>query len=124
MKFKLDENLGRRGVVLLVNAGHNVHTTVDEGLGGAEDEALFAACQREQRVLITLDHDFGQTLRFPPESAAGIVILELPPRATPNSINLRLAEFLTLLASRPINQELWIVEPGRIRVHQRDNLDA
>jgi hypothetical protein len=63
---------------------------------------------------------FYQVLRFPPEQSAGIVVLELPPRATPDALLNRLREMLTLLDSRTLTKELWIVEPGRIRVHQRE----
>ncbi len=31
----------------------------------------------------------------------------------------RLTELAALLRLRPIDHELWIVEPGRIRVHER-----
>jgi predicted nuclease of predicted toxin-antitoxin system len=69
MKIKLDENIGRRGVELLTLAGHDVMTVRDQNLQGASDETLFNVCANEDRVLITLDHDFGQVLRFPPERA-------------------------------------------------------
>jgi hypothetical protein len=31
----------------------------------------------------------------------------------------RVAELATLLRTQPIDGELWIVEPGRIRIHER-----
>lgn len=120
MKFKLDENIGTRGQELLRSAGHDVVTVRAQGLGGAMDEAIFEICSHEGYVLITLDHDFGQVLRFPPELSHGVVILELPRRATPEALLQRLREFLAVLKTRPLGRELWIVEPGRIRVHERE----
>jgi hypothetical protein len=71
-------------------------------------------------VLVTLDHDFGQVLRFPPEQSSGIVILELPRNAIRDSIVERLREFLAVLQTTPLGHQLWIVEPGRVRIHQKD----
>lgn len=119
MKFKLDENIGRRGAELLRAAGHDVATVLDQALQGSTDEVLFDVCVREGRALITLDHDFGQVIRFPPERTAGIVVVEPGPRATPTALLDRLQEFLTLLAAHPLTGSLWIVEPRRVRIHLR-----
>ena len=59
-------------------------------------------------------------LRFPPESSYGIVILELPPRATSEALLKCLQELLSVLATRPLGRELWIIESGRVRIHQRE----
>ena len=120
MKFKLDENIGNRGQTLLASAGHEISTVRMQELGGEPDEKIFRHCAAEGRVLITLDHDFGNVLRFPPEKSSGLVILELSAHATPDAILNRLREFLAVLESRSIQNELWIVEPGRVRIHQRD----
>jgi hypothetical protein len=120
VKIKLDENIGMRGQEFLRAAGHDVVTVHDEALCRAADDAILLACLREQRVLVTLDHDFGNVLRFPPETSYGIVVLELPGRLTASGIVRGLSEFLAVHATHPIARELWIVEPGRIRVHQRD----
>ena len=119
MKFKLDENLGARGKVELEADGHDVMTIREQDLRGASNVKIYSVCRDEERVLITLDHDFGQTLRFPPETTAGIVILECRGRQSPENILARLKEFAAVLRSRPIKNELWIVEPGRVRIHQR-----
>lgn len=71
MKIKLDENLGQLGKSLLEAEGHDVLTIVDQRMMGAEDERVYEVCRDEGRVLVTLDHDFGHTLRFPPEVTAG-----------------------------------------------------
>jgi predicted nuclease of predicted toxin-antitoxin system len=117
MRFKLDENLGRRGLELLKAAGHDAMTVSEQGLSGAADAALFTHCAEEGRALITLDHDFGQILRFPPEQSAGLVILEPGSPVTLGKLLARLNEFLAVLGARQLVGELWIVEPGRVRIH-------
>jgi hypothetical protein len=121
VKFKLDENIGRRGLELLQAAGHDVMTARDQGLGGATDERLFEVCAGEGRALITLDHDFGQVTRFSPERSAGVVVLEVGPRASVPAILGRLGAFLAVLEARSVAGSLWIVEPGRVRIHLRDS---
>jgi hypothetical protein len=119
VKIKLDENIGRRGVELLKLAGHDVMTAREQNLQGSPDEVLFDVCAGEDRVLITLDHDLGQVLRFPPESGAGLVILEPGSRVTPRSLLDRLQDFLSLAEIQSPRGKLWIVEPGRARIHLR-----
>jgi predicted nuclease of predicted toxin-antitoxin system len=117
VRLKLDENIGRRGLDLLTAHGHDVMTVWDQNLHGVSDEALFDVCLAEGRVLITLDRDFGQVLRFPPERSAGIVVLDLGQRATIQAIMERLEDFLEMAEATSVTGALWIVEPGRVRVH-------
>lgn len=119
MKFKLDENLGTLGKAILEADGHDVMTITEQNLNGEPDESIYSVCQGEARVLVTLDHDFGQTLRFPPDQIAGIVVLECKGRLSPKHILARINEFATILRTQPIDHELWIVEPGRVRIHQQ-----
>jgi predicted nuclease of predicted toxin-antitoxin system len=86
VKFKLDENIGRRGLELIKASGHDAITVAEQALGGISDEDLFEICYAEERALVTLDRDFGQVLRFPPEKSAGVAILEVGPRTTLQAI--------------------------------------
>lgn len=111
------------GVELLRAHGHDVATVREQGLGGSSDSEIFGACARERRALITLDRDFGHVLRFPPERAAGVVILELGGPASLALLHDRLRDFLSVSAQRDVTGELWIVEPGRVRVRLRKDSD-
>jgi len=121
VKFKLDENIGRRGLDLIRASGHDVMTVRDQGLQGVADEELFEVCTAEGRALITLDRDFGQVLRFPPQRSAGIIVLEIGPRATLQGILDRLRDLLEVVETRAVVGALLIVEPGRVRIHLRDS---
>lgn len=120
MKFKLDENIGRRGLELLRAAGHDAVTVRDQNLQGASDQTVFEATVAEGRALVTLDRGFGQVLRFPPGKSAGVVILEIGASASHAALIARIREFLAVVESRRLEGKLWIVEPGRVRIHLRD----
>jgi len=119
MKFKLDENLGETGKALLEAAGHDVMTVRQQGLSGADDDHLYRVVGAEDRILVTLDRDFGEVLRFPPEKTAGIVIIASIGRLSKSVIEARISDLLEVLQSEPIDGALWIIEPGRVRVHQK-----
>jgi hypothetical protein len=121
VRIKTDENIGKRAVDLLRTAGHNVTTVREQGLAGQTDQTVFRVCCTERRTLVTLDREFGEPLRFPSDQSAGIVVLE---PGAPASINLlldRLRDFLALASTRAVEGELWIVEPGRVRVRSRND---
>lgn len=117
MKLKLDENLSRRAADLVRAAGHDVATVTGQGLRGAADETLFEVCKREGRTLTTLDRDFGQVLRYPPAGSAGIVVLEIGHRVTHAALLERVRELLIVLKTQSPAGALWIIEPGRVRIH-------
>lgn len=114
MRFKLDENLPRAARPRLAAHGWDVHDVYEEQLAGADDAAVQAACEREQRILITLDTDFADTRRYDPARSAGVIVL----RPTDQSIRgclQCLDDAIRALAAERIHASLWIVEPQRIR---------
>jgi len=122
VRFKLDENLDPRLARLLAEGGREADAVREEGLGGTSDEALYRTCRREQRVLITLDLDFSDPLRFPPEGSGGIIVLR-PRRNTLSLIRQTLVAALPALKRERLEGALWIVEPGRIRAHTPEGED-
>lgn len=121
MRAKLDENLGVRAIELLLAAGHDIETVAGEDLGGASDEELIAVCGAEGRVLITLDLDFANVLRFPPFRHAGIVVLRLPHPVELGAIHERIRVLLEAVEreGEPAGR-LWIVEQDRLREYDPD----
>ena len=117
MKFKLDENLDARLASLLRKAGHDAVTVRDEELRGISDTALVARCKDEERVLISLDKDFSNTLRFPPEKTPGLVVL----RGDNNlfaTMQPLIQSLMRALDQASPDGRLWIIEPGRLRIHE------
>jgi predicted nuclease of predicted toxin-antitoxin system len=116
VKFKLDENLDLGLIPLVSSGGHDADSVYHEGLSGRCDQAIYDSCLRSGRVLLTLDLDFSNPIRFPPGPTPGIVIVR-PPRPILPQIRATLADGLPELKKRPLQGKLWIVEPARIRVY-------
>lgn len=113
---KLDENLGTRGQELLKRAGFDVSTVPEQNLSGASDLQLIQVCKNENRCLVTLDLDFSNPIRFPPQEYAGIVVLRCTARIIYPQILEALAIFSrAAIARNSLAEKLWIVSPHQIR---------
>jgi predicted nuclease of predicted toxin-antitoxin system len=73
-------------------------------------------CQREDRVLVTLDLDFSNILTYPPARFAGVVVLRLANQAHV-TVEAAIQRMLELFSREPVTGTLWIVEERRIRIH-------
>src|SRR2546428_503914 len=76
MRLKLDENLDTRLSVLLRQAGHEATTVRDQGLHGTVDPEVYDHCISGGYVFVTLDLDFSNVLRYPPEPTQATVRLK------------------------------------------------
>ncbi len=117
MRLKLDENLPADMSLPVTEAGHDVSTVSGQGLSGCDDQSLYEVCQAERRVLVTLDMDFANPLRFPPETGSGIIVLR-PSRPLLSLLRSMLTRALVVIEADRMEGKLWIVEPTRVRVHE------
>jgi predicted nuclease of predicted toxin-antitoxin system len=117
VRLKADENLPQSVVELVRSRGHDVHTVVEEGLGGAKDSVVARAALDEQRVLLTLDQDFADIRAYPPGSHPGIIVIRLD---TPKRSLIR-AAVSGLLARHDLDGLagcVAIVQLGAIRIRR------
>ena len=114
-RFKLDENLPRDAERLLRQAGHDVHTVLDERLGGSPDSSVLDACRVENRILITFDLDFSDIRFYPPATHEGIWILRPRTQSVDNTLAL-LQRALALVETETTHGRLWIVETTQVRI--------
>lgn len=118
MKLKLDENIDARLARILREAGHDTVTVREQDLQGTDDIDLYRICISENRALVTLDLNLSNILRYPPEGTPGLVVLRGPDDLFVTTRILIETLIEALNNENPLNQ-LWIVEPGRVRIHER-----
>ncbi|MEO0114623.1 MAG: DUF5615 family PIN-like protein [candidate division WOR-3 bacterium] len=118
MKFKLDENFGTRTQRLFQDAGHDIQTVRAQGLQGCLDQELYNICCSEERCLVTLDLDFADVTRFPPNQTKGIVVIRLPLHSSLSLLEQLVSQFLQALNQMTPDGKLWVIELGRIRIHE------
>lgn len=122
MKFKLDENFGASIQKLFHSQGYDCLTVRDENLFGADDPQVLEAAKKEKRVLVTMDHGFSNVLVYPPGESSGIAVINPPGRASLPLLRTLILTLLNEASQRDISGRLWIVEPGRIREHEPEDL--
>jgi predicted nuclease of predicted toxin-antitoxin system len=75
VRFLVDECLPTRMAALLRVAGHDCVHVYELGLGGQPDEQVMALADRESRILISADTDFGELLAVAPVLAPSVILL-------------------------------------------------
>jgi predicted nuclease of predicted toxin-antitoxin system len=79
VKLLLDENLSAQHAVALRALGHDALAVIEAGLSGEPDTAVRSFAIESGRVLVTLDADFANILRFPPRDTPGVIRLKIHP---------------------------------------------
>jgi predicted nuclease of predicted toxin-antitoxin system len=117
VSIKVDEDLPRQIVDLLIAFGHHAATVVDQGWQGFADEILWPLVQAERRWLVTADEGFANQRNYPPGSHAGVILLrphEESRRAYMELMARALDRIdLTLLAGSVI-----VVSPSGVRIRR------
>ncbi len=98
MKFLLDENVSQTAGRGLRDAGYDVLHVLDTPYRSAGDEEILKFAKRERRVIVTHDKDFGNLLRFPVETHAGVILIRPRNQTPPNTLR-HLLKFLSVRGS-------------------------
>ena len=115
MKLLFDENLSPAHAVRLRQRGYDATSIAEEGLAGVGDSVVRAAAVDAGRILVTLDGDFANILRYPVEGTPGVIWLRLHP-PTEDKIRAALDRCLAVLARQDLTGKLVVVDRDKIRV--------
>lgn len=115
MRLLTDEHIAKDVFDFLSSEGHDV-VAVSAIMAGATDLAVFQYAKKERRVIVTLDADFGNILRFPLTDHAGILLLRTR-NVQPSIIKELLRSVFVRLSEERIKGRLVVVSHARIRIY-------
>lgn len=115
MRFLLDENLSPLHAQTVRGLGHDAVSVTEIGLSGADDPVVRSAAIEQERILVTLDADFANVLRYPTVGTPGVVRLRIHP-ATEEAIDALLRRAIPRIADVSLGGKLVVVDERKIRV--------
>ena len=113
--------MSRRLKPVLQNHGLDVATAGDEGLLARPDSDVAAAAFREDRMIFTLDLEFGDLRKYPPGTHPGVILFR-PASLGPLAVNQFVEDFVRNTDIVALAGCVAVVEPNRVRV-RRSPLD-
>jgi predicted nuclease of predicted toxin-antitoxin system len=117
VRLLLDENLSPTQAATLRSRGFDAIAVPEAGLGGAPDQAVRTFAIGTGRVLVTLDADFANILRFPPAGTPGVLRLRVHP-ADEDRIREQLRVALELLKSTDLTGCLAVSHGSTVRIRR------
>jgi predicted nuclease of predicted toxin-antitoxin system len=115
VRFLVDENLSPSHVETIRASGHGAVSVVELGLSGADDSIVRRAAIEGGRILVTLDGDFANMLRYPPAGTPGVLRFRLHP-PTEEAIAAALRFAISRLAGMRLEGKLVVVDERKIRI--------
>lgn len=105
MRFLLDEDVHVKVMVPLRAAGHDIQRVPS----GVKNGEVIALAKKEQRILITRDKGFIDTLLYPPAQYGGIICLRIHPPVL-EKLNQALDSLLQKIPPDKFPGKLFILE--------------
>ena len=92
-------------------------TIMDQSMQGDPDSGIALVCQKEQRILLTLDLDFADVRTYPPQEYPGLIVLR-PRNQAKSTVLALLEQLIALLNTQPVVGNLWIMQENRLRIRE------
>ncbi|MBI3591485.1 MAG: DUF5615 family PIN-like protein [Candidatus Melainabacteria bacterium] len=118
MKFLLDECMPRSSGEALRILKYSFIDIKQAGLSGKDDLTVINFAIKTGRILITLDGDFSNILKYKPGTNPGIIILRPSYPTTSIKICKLLYRFLKNTKKIKVERCLVIVSPTKIRIRR------
>ena len=116
MRFLIDNALSPVVAEGLRQAGHDAIHVRDLGLAAADDVTIFEHADRDQRVIISADTDFGTILAMRNAARPSVILFRgATPRNPIGQVKLLIAN-LAEIAPSIERGAVVVLEPQRIRV--------
>lgn len=113
MRFLLDQDVYFLTARFLKSAGHNVVLVSEIGLATAQDEEILSKAQKEKRILITRDRDYGN-LVFVQRKGSGVIYLRILP-TTVNAVHHQLNKVIENYSQGGLEGAFVVVEANGYR---------
>lgn len=118
MRFLLDQCLSVDLVHLLAEAGHDVVHLSDRGMQRAQDPAVLDLARAEQRVLVSVDTDFGTLLTRTGASSPSVVLFRRSTGRRPGAQAAIPLDNLAQIADALGEGSVVVLEEGRVRIRR------
>ncbi len=113
----LDNCVPRKYRALLESWGYPVRFLHDYGSADAADDQVIALAQELDAILLTVDMDFANILRYPPQDYAGLVVVRYQP-LDETELNGALRQALADLYRDGLRQVLVVVASSAYRIRR------
>lgn len=111
-KFLIDENISPKTLQFLTTLGFDVIALKSRGI---TDEEVVAHAIEHERIIITLDLDFGEIFHFHKRGKVGIIVLRVAPPTIEN-VNTTLERLLSSVDIDAYKKSLIIVDWHKYRI--------
>jgi predicted nuclease of predicted toxin-antitoxin system len=116
MKFLLDQDVYAATTRFLRELGHDVLRVAELGLSQAADEELLQISEKQGRILVTRDRDYG-ALVFVKSMGSGVIYLRVLP-STQDAVHQELAAVLGEYAEAELQKTFIVVRPSGHRIRR------
>lgn len=118
MKFLTDENIGFEVIKSLRAIGFDIKSILETNRG-VDDETVLSIANKENRILITTDKDFGELVYINKLVHRGVILLRLKNDSSENKFKVLKSLFETRLEE--LEKAFTVVTEKKVRIRKDEN---